>query len=101
MALTGYKGAPLGTITPLNTLNAATSLAIPTGCDCVQLQCFTQNIRFTDCGTTPTSTIGYKLTANTILILDVIEGQVIKCIEETSAATMVYTCYKAHKDTNA
>lgn len=49
--------APLG-YQQITSLSAATALTVPSGATCALITCTTQNVRWRDDGTNPTSTVG-------------------------------------------
>lgn len=87
-----YAFFPVGAHTANSTLNSAVTVTIPAGSNGLLVQAFTQNIRFTIDGTTPTSTTGFRLTAGSdpVVLTAVTDNAVFKFIEEAASATLQY-----------
>lgn len=100
MALTGYNSQVVGSHATLATLSSATVIATPEGGDAVQFQPATQSIRYTTDGTTPTSTVGFLVTAGTMVLLDMGSSQTLKVIETTASASLQYQWFRTIRDTN-
>ena len=60
------------------------------GCKVLYLQAFTQNVRITFDGTTPTATVGFQLVPGKKLCIGVPYGAKIQVIEEAASATVQY-----------
>lgn len=74
-----------------SSLSAAVSVSIPAGGNFLMIQAFTQNIRATLDGTTPTATVGFQVDAGADpLLLPVQGGSTVKIIEETASASVQY-----------
>jgi hypothetical protein len=74
-----------------SSLSAAVTLTIPSGSTSVLLQAFTQNVRITLDGTTPTASTGFQLkAADPAIMLPIGTGTVLKAIEETTSAVLNY-----------
>jgi len=91
----------VGAHTTNATLSAAVTLTKPDGGDYVQLQPFTQNVRYTIDGTTPTATTGFQMGANNIYEIEVGEGATLKVIEEAASASIQYQWFGRLKDQNS
>ncbi|HSG63296.1 MAG TPA: hypothetical protein VLA24_17865 [Pseudomonadales bacterium] len=72
------------------TISTATVLTTPAGMNTLMIQPFTNNIRYTLDGTTPTASLGFQLAAGVILTLDVSADMVITVIEEAASASIQY-----------
>jgi len=73
-----------------SSLSSAVTLTTPAGANALLIQAFTQNIRYTVDGTTPTASKGFQLAAGSILLIDVGADMTIKVIEETASASIDY-----------
>lgn len=98
MPLTGYQGIRVGSHTINSSLSSAVTITIPEGVDSFLLQAFTQNVRVTFDGTNPTSTVGFQLTAGSMLQVDVGLDTTIKVIQETASASIQYQFFKTRRD---
>ena len=76
----------------ITSLSSATALTVPAGSDYAVIHCETQNVRWRDDGTSPTTTVGMILPAGSELEY---EGplSVIKFIEVTASAVLNITFY--------
>lgn len=81
---------PIGAHTSQNNLSTARTLTPPNPTATKLLvQCITQNVRYTLDGTTPTSTLGFRLVAgDSPYIIPVAVGNTVKFIEETATAVL-------------
>lgn len=80
--------APVGAHTTISSLSTAQTITIAAGVTKLMLQAFTQTIRYTLDGTTPTNTVGFQLTAAAgPRMIDVSPGMTVKLIQETASAT--------------
>lgn len=84
---------PVGAHTSLSLANAET-LTPPAGTQAVILQAITQAVSFTLDGTVPTSTVGFQLATNDMLLLDLATSVTIKAIQVTSGAVLQYQWVK-------
>lgn len=83
--------AVVGSHTQNSTLSSAQTITMSAGTTKLLIQAFTQNVRYTLDGTTPTASKGFRLTAgNDPTMIPVITGQTIKLIEETTSASIEY-----------
>jgi hypothetical protein len=77
----------------LTSLSSAAGLTVPAGATYAVIQCETQNVRWRDDGTAPTSSVGMKLTvAPDLLIYDGALSS-IKFIEEAASAKLNVSYY--------
>lgn len=83
---------PQGGHTSRSDLSAAKTLTAPNGvCTKLLIQCLTQNVRYTFDGTTPTTSLGFRLVAgDSPYIIPLASNTVIKVIEETATANIQY-----------
>jgi len=80
--------------TQITNLAAAVGLGtIPAGTEVVMLQCETQNVRYRDDGTNPTSSVGMILVTNTIYTFTVAQLAAMKFIEAAASAKLNITYY--------
>lgn len=77
------------------TISTATTLTPPSGADALLLQAFTQAVRWTVDGTTPTASTGFQLPAGSSVLIEVGDGQTVKVIEETATASIQYQWFLA------
>jgi hypothetical protein len=98
MPLTGFQGVRVGSHTTNASLSSAVTITIPEGVDSFLLQAFTQNVRVTFDGTTPTSTTGFQLTAGSLLQVDVGLDSTVKIIQETASASIQYQFFRTRRD---
>lgn len=77
----------------ITSVAAATGITAPDGTKVAMIQVTTQNVRWRDDGTNPTTTIGMRLIANDILVYSGVMSA-IKFIEETGSAVLNITYYK-------
>lgn len=83
--------AVVGSHTQNSSLATVQTITISAGTTKLLIQSFTQNVRYTLDGTTPTATKGFRLTAsNDPVIIPVVTGQTIKLIEEAASAVIEY-----------
>lgn len=88
---TGYT--PLGSHQTDSTISSATTITPEANSREVHLQAFTQNVRYTTDGTTPTASVGLQIIAGDKEYIRVGDGAVIKVIEETTSASVQWQCY--------
>jgi hypothetical protein len=69
----------------LTSLSSASGLTVPAGSTSCFLQAETQNVRFRDDGTDPTSSVGMRLIVDDLVFYEG-ELSLIKFIEETASA---------------
>lgn len=85
---------PQGIHVSRSDLSSAKTLTPPNGIATkLLIQCLTQNVRYTLDGTTPTSSIGFRLVAGDspyIIPLAYASGTTVKVIEETATANLQY-----------
>lgn len=82
---------PVGSHTTNSSLSSAVTLTPPTGATKLLIQAFTQNIRITLDGTTPTASTGFQIVAaDPPLMIPVGSGMSIKVIQETASASIQY-----------
>lgn len=86
----GFTITPIGAHTSNGTLSSAITPSIPTGANVVLLVAYTQAIRYTLDGTTPTSTTGFRVPVQTVTEIALGRGAVLKIIEETASASVQY-----------
>lgn len=92
---------PIGTHTTNSSLSSAVSITAPDSAEKIWIQAFTNNIRWTMDGTTPTASTGFQLIAGSIIEIDFNYSKVvtIKVIEETASASIQYQFFQTTKDT--
>lgn len=83
----------VGSHTANSSLSSAVTLTRPAGAQRIMIQAFTQNVRFTLDGTTPTASTGFRLDVGTYLVIP-FTGTAIKIIEETASASVQYQWMK-------
>ncbi len=85
---------PHGSMARDTTISAATTLAKPTsssGALWLFIQAFTQNVRITFDGTTPTATVGFSLlTTDGLVKLLIGDKATVKVIQESATASVEY-----------
>ncbi len=83
---------PQGSHTSGPNIASATTLAKPNhSATKILMQAFTQNVRFTLDGTTPTASVGFQLKAGDPPIIIPVSGRsVLRVIEEASTAVLNY-----------
>jgi hypothetical protein len=87
----GYLYNPVGDHTTDATISSATVLTPPvTGTQLLIIQAFTQAIRYTLDGTTPTASTGFRLAANESDVIPVSVDAIVTVIEETASASIQY-----------
>lgn len=79
---------PIGAHTHITDLSSAVTLTPETNATAVLIQPTGQNVRVTLGGTTPTSTLGFRVAVGEERIIDVTNEVTIKVIEETAGATL-------------
>lgn len=88
---------PVAVVTPFvavgahqndTTISTATTLTRPTGGNRILFQALVQNIRYTLDGTTPTASVGFRLTAGDSVEIVMGGVQEVKVIEETASAVV-------------
>ena len=77
----------LGSHTTDATISASTTITPHADANALLLQAFTNNIRYTLDGTTPTASTGFQLAAGEVLLIDLHSSMTIKIIEETASAS--------------
>lgn len=75
------------------TFGSAAAAGIPAGTETVLLQAETQNVRYRDDGTNPTSSVGMILYVGTIYEFTIAQIAAMKVIEATASAKLNVTCY--------
>lgn len=79
----------VGSHTTDSTISASTTITPAAGANAVLIQAYTNNIRYTLDGTTPTATTGFLLEAGKQVVIDYpASGMTIKVIEETASASV-------------
>lgn len=86
-------GYPLG-FQALSSLGTATGLTVPTGAAEALIICETQNVRWRDDGTAPTSSTGMLLPVNTPFAYFAVDLTKIQLIQTASSATCDVSYYK-------
>lgn len=77
----------------ITSLSAATAPTIPAGTQMLMAQAETQNVRWRDDGTDPTSTVGQVLTVGSTLQYDAAQFARLKFIEVTASAKLNVSYY--------
>lgn len=77
----------------ITSLSSAVGLTIPEGTQMALVQAETQNVRWRDDGTSPTTTVGTILQAGDILEYDAAQLPVVKFIEVTASAKLNVSYY--------
>jgi ribosomal protein L24 len=93
---------PTGSHTTNSSLSSAVTITRggDRGKEKLVIQVFTQNIRATIDGTTPTSTTGFQIPVGTIYEFDFpTDSTTLKIIEESSGAVVQYQWFQTVKDT--
>lgn len=85
-----FVSNPVGAHTTNSSLSSAVSLTRPTGADVLVIQVFTQAVRYTLDGTTPSASTGFKLAAGEYRVIEVGLATAVKVIEETTSASIQY-----------
>jgi len=101
MPLTGFQGVIVGAHTTNSSLSSAVTLTKPDTADALLVSVYTQNVRVTLDGTTPTSTTGFQLVANQLYQIDVGINSTVKIIQETASASIQYQWFHTRKDVEA
>ena len=81
---------PVGAHTQNSSLSSAVTLTPAAGATALLIQAYTNNVRYTLDGTTPTASKGFLLEAGKNLVIDVGDDMTIKIIEETASASVDY-----------
>lgn len=97
----GYRLNPIGSHTTDTTISAATTITPATGADYVVLQAFTQAVRYTVDGTTPTASVGFRIAANDSDVIPVGPNTVLQVIEETATASVQWQSMQQFRDNDA
>lgn len=83
----------IGTLSSAVAVSTALAGGIPAGTITVLLQSETQNVRYRDDNTAPTSSVGMILVANTIYEFSVAQVAQMKVIEATASAKLNVSYY--------
>jgi len=97
----GFRLNPIGAHTTDSTISAATTITPEANSDYVVIQAFTQAVRYTLDGTTPTATTGFRIAAADSDILSIGPNTLIKVIEETASASVQWQCFQLLRDNDA
>lgn len=82
---------PIGSQVAVTSLSGVQVFTIPHYCAGILIQAFTQNVRLTMDGTTPTSTVGFQLKAgDPAVFIPAPPNTVLRFIEETASANIIY-----------
>jgi len=82
---------PLGAHSSGLDVSSAVTLSVPSGATQLLIQVFTQNLRITLDGTTPTSTTGFQIKAgDPPIIIPVSWPITVKVIQEAATASLQY-----------
>ena len=80
---------PVFTHSQNSSLSSAVTLVPETGSNKLLIQAFTNNVRYTLDGTTPTASLGFVLTAGDApLVIPIGSATIVKVIEETASASI-------------
>ena len=90
MALPGYN--PKGH-QDLDVLSSATALTVASGAKTALIQCETQDVRWRDDGTSPTTTVGMLLVAGAAPLFYTGNLDALEVIQTTTTATMNINYY--------
>lgn len=72
-------------------ISSATDITIPSNADSIMISAKDNDVHYTLDGTTPTTSLGFKLIADSApIILPLTSGTVIKVIETTASAAIDY-----------
>ena len=77
----------------ITSLSSATALTVPAGTSVAVIQVQTQNVRWRDDGTDPTTTVGMLLLAGQTLEYFAADVAVVKFIEVTASAALNVSYY--------
>lgn len=77
----------------LTSLSSAVGFTVPAGCVTINVQAETQNVRYRDDGTDPTSTVGMLLYAGAIIPISAANFSSMKFIETSAGAKLNISCY--------
>lgn len=80
----------VGAHTQNSTLSSAQSITVPANASKMLVQAYTQNVRYTLDGTTPTASKGFQILYGDCVMIPVASGQVLKFIEEAASASIDY-----------
>lgn len=83
---------PLGDQT-ITSPSSSTGLTVPAGARYALIQAFTQNVRWTDSGTAPTSSTGFEMQAGSDPFWYTGDLTAIRFIQETTNATIYVSYY--------
>lgn len=97
----GYRLNPLGSHSTDATISSATTITPETNADYVAIQAFTNAVRYTLDGTTPTASVGFRIAANDSDVVSVGPNTVIKVIEETASASVQWQSFQLLRDNDA
>lgn len=81
---------PVGGHLSDTSLSSAETLTRPSGADVLMIQAFTQAVRYTLDGSTPSTTNGFRLAANEYREIPVGLATAVKVIEEAASASIQY-----------
>lgn len=84
----GYVFNPMEAHQADPTISGATLLTRPTGADVIRIQAFTQALRYTLDGSTPTASAGFRLAANEMIEIPLGASGSVKVIEETATGSV-------------
>lgn len=77
----------------LTSLSSAVGFTVPDGCVTINVQAESQNVRYRDDGTNPTSTVGMILYAGAIVPISAANFSSMKFIETAAGAKLNISCY--------
>lgn len=77
----------------ITSLGTAQSLTVPTGAQYARIQAVTQNVRWRDDGTAPTSTVGMRIVLDEVPMFYGGDLSAIQFIEESASAELNVSYY--------
>jgi len=90
-----YMGmAPVGDHTSTSSVSTATEITIPAGANRIMMQAATKSVRVTFDGTTPTTTVGFLLTAGNDPLIFPVQGCTLTAIEIAATAVLNYQFFE-------
>ena len=82
---------PVGSQVAVTSLSGVQTYTVPHYCAGILIQAFTQNVRVTIDGTTPTATVGFQVKAgDPAVFIGAPANTVLRFIEETASANIIY-----------
>lgn len=98
MAITGFTGQALNTMQTIADASTAQTITPPAGTDFIILEAHQHDIRVRLDGTAPTVEIGFSITKDTPVKIDIGQDVTVKLIAKSDSPPVYWQAFKTKRD---